>query len=81
MASNKMYIYTVLTDVFMTIFSPTKNGIKSVVSVFRCNVSVGNISFFPNIIFLLLIAKNQVRFLSALNLVFHHHEETEQNDT
>ncbi len=36
---------TVVAKIISTlVFSPTKNGFKSVISIFCCSVSVGNIS-------------------------------------
>ncbi len=40
-------IYTVVAKIIRTlVFSPAKNGFKSVISIFCCKVSVGNISLY-----------------------------------
>ncbi len=40
-----IYIYTVVAKIIKTlVFSAAKNGFKSVISIFCCSVSEGNIS-------------------------------------
>ncbi len=50
------YTYTVVAKIIRTlVFSPAKNGFKSVISIFCCSVSVGNISLHFQTEMLLLI--------------------------
>ncbi len=49
-------LHTEVVNIIRTlVFSPAKNGFKSVISIFCCSVSVGNISLHVQTFFLPLI--------------------------
>ncbi len=63
------------------VFSAAKNGFKSVISIFCCSVSVGNISLHFQTFILPLIVIIQWDVIWSSSVCLEWHEETEQTET
>ncbi len=79
--NNNTYIYTVLCKSLRPlVFSPTKNGFKSVISIFCGSVSVGNISLHFQTLFLSLIVTMQWDYCLHKESDNSHHHQSLWND-